>query len=268
MRKGSVYSFLCCSECGVHYVDPLEPQVATQTLFNNYWWTQQYSREYDAYLSLIKRSLERKLLSCEVLTGFRPKSMLDVGCGNGLYAHAGKLIGLNVLGTEVDESSAAVARQHGLDVRVGKLENLDITESFDFVHIKAIVHLCHRPIAMLRSATKRLAEGGVLYVDASHQNGIFSRLRQMFQSEPLKYGQLFPPMHCISYTGRSFRKLLDCSGLSPHRVFTYSAHDPIYYPLLSHSLKGNVARLIKPGIDLAGMGAFLAAYCRASPERI
>src|ERR1035438_6168668 len=43
VRTGSLYSFRCCKECGAHYIDPVEPRVAPQVLFDRYPWTQQFS---------------------------------------------------------------------------------------------------------------------------------------------------------------------------------------------------------------------------------
>jgi len=266
LRKGPIYSFHCCNECGGHYIDPIEPLVAPQVLFDKYSWTQEYSANYEAYLPMAKRSLEEKLRVCEVLTGVRPKSMLDVGCGNGIYLHAGKLLGLSVLGTEVDGSSAALARQHGLCVKIGKLEDLDIIGAFDFVHMKQMLHLCPRPVVVLQCAAEKLAPHGVVYVDTHHQNGIFSRFRRIFQKDPLRYGQLIAPTCCISYTQGAFNTLLARCGLSSRRIFTYSAGNPIYYPLISRSLKDHAVRFIKAGVDYAGMGSFLAAYCLATKE--
>src|ERR1700744_2660800 len=140
LRQGPVHSYLQCEECSGYYAHSREAQVTPQVLFDNYGWTQSYNRQYDAYLPLIQYSLEQKLQTYKSITGLRPKSMLDVGCGNGLYTHAAKLMGLKVVGTEVDASSAELAKQHGLDVRIGKLEELDIPEKFDFVHIKAVLH--------------------------------------------------------------------------------------------------------------------------------
>ncbi len=266
-RKSPDYSYLSCGECGAHYVETDESKSSPQELFDNYGWTQEYIRQYDAYLPRIQHSLKEKLRACEALMGRRPQSMLDVGCGNGLYSHAAMLMGLKVVATEVDASSAAVAKEHGVDVRIGKLEDLSITGSFDFVHIKAVLHLCPQPVVLLRSAVEKISKDGILYVDASHQDGIASKIRRTFSRDPLRYGQLIPPKHCISYTRQSFQTLLARVGLSPDRIFTYSSHDPVYYPVLSSSLKGSIEHFIKAGYDSAGMGAFLGAYCRAPAKK-
>jgi SAM-dependent methyltransferase len=207
------------------------------------------------------RSLEEKLRICETLTGVRPKTMLDVGCGNGLYLDAGARLGLGVVGTEVDAASAALALQNRLPVAIGKLEELEIPGQFDFIHIRMVLHLCPSPVSLLRKAVEKLAGSGVVYVDGHHQDGLFSRLRRLVGRSEARHGQLICPTHCVAFTNRAFETLLKRSGLTPLRTFTYSAGDPIYYPALARSAKDLAARVVKARLDRTGLGALLAAYC-------
>jgi SAM-dependent methyltransferase len=52
-------------------------------------------------------------------------AVLDVGCGTGKVARLIAARGRPVLGVEIDERMAAVARQHGIDVEVGSFETWD-----------------------------------------------------------------------------------------------------------------------------------------------
>jgi SAM-dependent methyltransferase len=257
--------FLSCEDCGAHYLDPRERSVPPEVLFDKYPWTQRYTAQYETYLPLSIRSLEEKLRIAEALTGVRPKTMLDVGCGNGIFLHAGTRLGLSVLGTEVDAGSAALALQNGLPVKIGTLEELDIPGHFDFVHIRMVLHLCPSPVPLLRSVAEKVASRGVVYVDGHHQDGFFSRLRRIIGTDRKRYGQLIFPTHCVCFTNRAFRTLLKRSNLTPLHVFTYSAGDPTYYPGLDRSAKDRAVRLVKAGLDRAGMGALLAAYCVKTP---
>jgi SAM-dependent methyltransferase len=54
-----------------------------------------------------------------------PSSVVDVGCGTGLFARQFIARGLAVLGVEPDELMADVARGHGLDVEVSNFEEWD-----------------------------------------------------------------------------------------------------------------------------------------------
>ena len=254
--------FVSCNDCGTHYLDPLDPLVPPEVLFDNYPWTQRYSAQYESYLPLSYAGLEEKLLVCETLTGVRPKTMLDVGCGNGLFLHAGRRLGLSVVGTEVDAGSAALAVQNGLPVKIGKLEELDIPGQFDFVHIRMVVHLCPSPVSLLQKVVEKLASGGVVYVDGHHQDGLFSRLRRIVAQSRRRYGQLIYPTHCVAFTHRSFGTLLERSGLTPLRTFTYSAGDPIYYPGLARLGEGPGSPSCEGGTRPRGNGSVAGGILR------
>ena len=59
---------------------------------------------------------------------------LDVGCGTGIGARQYRAAGCTVLGVDVDERMAEVARQSGVEVELGKFEDWDARgRSFDAV---------------------------------------------------------------------------------------------------------------------------------------
>lgn len=68
------------------------------------------------------------------LAGLRPVRVLDVGCGTGKVAVALAERGLSVLGVELDQRMAEVARGHGVDVQVAAFEDWDAAgRTFDLI---------------------------------------------------------------------------------------------------------------------------------------
>jgi SAM-dependent methyltransferase len=69
----------------------------------------------------------------DLLAGY-PADVLDVGCGTGKAARLIAERGVAVLGVEVDERMAAVARAHGIPVEVGAFETWDAAgRRFDLI---------------------------------------------------------------------------------------------------------------------------------------
>lgn len=63
-----------------------------------------------------------------------PDAVLDVGCGTGKAARLIAERGVAVLGVEIDERMASVAREHGLDVETGSFETWDAAgRRFDLI---------------------------------------------------------------------------------------------------------------------------------------
>ncbi|MFI5952435.1 class I SAM-dependent methyltransferase [Cryptosporangium sp. NPDC051539] len=59
------------------------------------------------------------------LVALRPAAVLDVACGTGKLAVPLRAAGLDVLGVEIDERMAAVARGHGVRVEISPFETWD-----------------------------------------------------------------------------------------------------------------------------------------------
>jgi SAM-dependent methyltransferase len=68
------------------------------------------------------------------LAALRPTDVLDVGCGTGKVAVELAGRGMRVLGVEVDERMAGLARGHGVPVEVAEFESWDTTgRRFDLI---------------------------------------------------------------------------------------------------------------------------------------
>jgi SAM-dependent methyltransferase len=96
------------------------------------------------------------------LAELRPASVLDVGCGTGKASVALAGRGLAVLGVEVDERMAQVARGHGIDVRVATFEDWPAAgRTFDLVTCGDAWHWID-PVRGARKAAEVLRPGGTI----------------------------------------------------------------------------------------------------------
>ncbi len=97
----------------------------------------------------------------DLLAGW-PTFVLDVGCGTGKVARLIAERGVAVLGVEIDERMAAVARAHGIDVEVGGFETWDAAgRIFDLIVSGQAWHWIDPDIGAAR-AVSLLRPGGLL----------------------------------------------------------------------------------------------------------
>lgn len=90
--------------------------------------------------------------------------VLDVGCGTGIAARLFQAAGCQVLGVDVDERMAALARRRGLDVEVATFEGWDPAgRTFDVVIAGQAWHWVD-PVAGAAQAARVLRPGGRLAV--------------------------------------------------------------------------------------------------------
>lgn len=135
-----------------------------------------------------------------------PGHLLDVGCGNGLFLMRARDAGWSTLGLEPDPIAANVAREAGVAVVEGTLDEIETDLTFDVVSASHVIEHVHDPQQFLRRIYSILKPGGTLWVATPN-------IRSMGHAW---YGSawrgLEPPRHLVLFSKNSLRTLLTDSG--------------------------------------------------------
>lgn len=92
--------------------------------------------------------------------------LLDVGCGNGDYLRNAGDAGWQAVGIDADEKAVEVARQQGLEARLGGIELFaGQADCFDAITLSHVLEHLHDPAMFLRAVHRLLKPGGVVFVD-------------------------------------------------------------------------------------------------------
>jgi SAM-dependent methyltransferase len=133
-----------------------------------------------------------------------PYRALDVGCGNGSFLESMRRLGWMVEGQEWDPRAAEAARERGLTVHVGPLDELDIR--VDLVTMRHVLEHVADPVAFLRAANHVLEPGGFVYATTpnllSAGHATFGRA----------WRGLEPPRHLHLFTGTSLQLAAHAAG--------------------------------------------------------
>jgi len=96
------------------------------------------------------------------LVALKPAKVLDIGCGTGKVARELTQRGLDVLGVELDERMAGIAREHGLEVDVSAFETWDDRgRTFDLITCGDAWHWID-PVRGWRKIGRVLRPGGTV----------------------------------------------------------------------------------------------------------
>jgi 2-polyprenyl-3-methyl-5-hydroxy-6-metoxy-1,4-benzoquinol methylase len=200
-----------CRRCGLVYQNP-RPTLAEMG--------QHYPQEYEPYTDYASQRQVNPLLRrayayginkrCRFVTEHKKNGkLLDIGCAAGTFLLGMRAQpGWEVEGVEPSAATAELARQHGLKVFTGTLEEAHYPSgSFDAVTMWDVLEHVHDPAATLAEIRRVLKPGGILLVRvpnlASWDARLFGR----------SWAGLDAPRHLFVFTPQTLRRMLRDQGL-------------------------------------------------------
>lgn len=158
-------------------------------------------------------------------------SLLDVGCGSGLFLQMAREDGWQVEGVELSGTHAERARsQQGLTVHEGEFDRMEIdSEPFDVITLWDLLEHVLRPEDTLARARALLAPGGRLLVFTINSASLLNLLAHA--GHRLTGGRLSRPVellydahHCFYFTEKTLENLLSRCGFRTLERYHYRAH--------------------------------------------
>jgi 2-polyprenyl-3-methyl-5-hydroxy-6-metoxy-1,4-benzoquinol methylase len=230
-----------CSGCGAAYLDPRPTSESIATAYEAYYThepTPQPAPETSAVRQL-RKALRNGYLNARYGYGLRPATrlgrlvvpllpgqraaadrhvrrlerprtdarVLDVGCGSGEFLLEMRAAGWDAQGLETDARAVARAREHGLDVREGALEDgVYPPSSFDAVTLSHVLEHLPDPVGTLRTCRRILRDDGVLWLATPN----------LASEGHARYGRawrgLEPPRHLVLFTPSALVRAVEQAG--------------------------------------------------------
>lgn len=191
-----------CRNCGLIYTNPRP----TQEEISRY-----YPSQYSAFafsqgglVALLRRTLlEREARSMRNLIGEGGR-VLEVGCGTGEYLAAlQQMRGWSVMGLEPSLYAAQVAKEQGLEVITGTLEEAGLAnEAFDLVILRHVVEHLPSPSHTLGEVRRLLADDGLCFLTLPDIGSWEAKLMGRF------WYDLDLPRHLYHFTKKTLFNLL------------------------------------------------------------
>ncbi len=194
---------LACVNCGLLYFEP--------GLFGD---SEFYSRlsQYDWYYEEEKWEFDRAV---ELVKIWRPKSILEIGCGSGEFLQKIRSGVEYSFGIDINDVALAKARAKGLEVSSTDVSRLDRT--FDMIVLFEVLEHLRAPGELLKAIDKKLNPNGVLVIAVPNPDGYLKDLNLVLLD--------MPPHHNSGWRKETFEKLADMLGL---KIVSYEV-EPIRY---------------------------------------
>ncbi len=191
-----------CRNCGLIYTNPRP----TQEEISRY-----YPSQYSAFAfsqgglgGLLRRTLlEREVRKMRSLIG-EVGRVLEVGCGTGEYLAALQQVGgWSVMGLEPSPYAAQVAKERGLEVVTGTLEEARLDDqAFDLVILRHVLEHLPSPSHTLGEVRRLLADGGLCHLTLPDIGSWEAKLMGRF------WYDLDLPRHLYHFTKKTLFDLL------------------------------------------------------------
>lgn len=148
-----------------------------------------------------------RLAKIELLKG--PGRILDIGASLGYFVEAALARGWDARGVEISDAAATEAKEQGLNVFSGELQDAGYEEcSFDCVTMWDMLEHAPSPVAHMREVHRILAPGGLVVIgtpDIGHW---------AFRFKKNEWRHLKPAEHLFYFAESTISKLLTETGFS------------------------------------------------------
>ena len=213
-RYPGTFAMRRCAGCGLLFNSPRLDDEQLGALYgrNYYFFNRPDARELARVVAMYQRTVA---LVAEQIDDRRT---LDVGTGRGYLPAVMTRLGWDARGVEISSDAADYARRRfGLDVFTGTIEQYaDSPQARQFPLVTAIDVIEHVPAprAFVRALARVVASGGRAIVDTPNAAA------RNIASKRLEWPG-FNPFHIYLFDVSNLSKLLETSGFTVERAFSY-----------------------------------------------
>jgi 2-polyprenyl-3-methyl-5-hydroxy-6-metoxy-1,4-benzoquinol methylase len=141
----------------------------------------------------------------------RQGRLLDVGCGNGTFLKLAQKAGWSVHGIDFDPIAVAEARNGGLDIYLGSIDQLTAQEqTYDWITCSHVLEHVHEPQNLLHLMQRLLRPGGTLWLQTPNIDSVGHRIHGA------NWIGVDPPRHLTLMATQTLRQTLESTGFKTH----------------------------------------------------
>ncbi len=192
------HSVFQCKSCGLAFTYP-QPEAIAEQYDSSYFDLYRCRRTFR-----IKRS-DSRLRAIELIR--EPGRILDIGCSLGYFVEAANTRGWQGSGIEISPYASEEARQLGLDVRMGVIEDAAYPDAaFDCVTAWDVIEHVPDPTKHMIEVRRILADGGLLVICTPNLGHLNFRIKRE------NWRHLKPAEHIYYFQKSSICALLEKTG--------------------------------------------------------
>lgn len=236
--KESEFLISECASCGfIYLVNPPDESVIYEEYYQIEFTAGAYSGKSGIdYLDRIYEiNKQRVALLKNSASAYGNNTLLDIGCGSGLFLKSCSDAGITGTGIDVSKTALAFARDSfGLDVSNKTVDDLLKEEKkFDVITLWHVLEHFLNPVEELKKIRNLLNDNGLLFIEVPNFNSIKFRL-----SGYKWKGGNHPLYHRSFFTAKTLERTLEKAGFTKQLKinFTYSLRNNSFLYNLSKKI--------------------------------
>jgi len=207
------YTLSKCSDCDLVFIDPELPAVTLMSLYNKQGAPRQGLRyPYDKGSQRRRRVFVRAM---RLLSYFKGKNTIDIGCGGGYMVDAMQKMGAHAVGIDLDPEAIAFAKEHHHSKAVFYCESIeDFVKrdlKFGFGHSSQVIEHVGNFNEFIDIWAMLIEPGGHFFLKTPDRNHWLTGKKAHTWPDPPHYTQYF--------SKKNIRILLEKHGFEVLKIF-------------------------------------------------
>lgn len=267
--QGERVEIVRCADCTHIYPHPMP--IPSEDLEALYTDADEYFKAHDVEVK--KRHSSEMLKIIERKLGYKGK-LLDVGCGRGELMWAAREAGWEFEGVDPSAAYLDWGRVNlGVEGHLGTLEEMSFREEgFDAILLGGVIEHLYDPYGTLREVWRLLRPGGVFYMDAPNEDGLYTRIGNLYmrllgRDWAVNLAPTFPPYHVQGFNPNSLRRLVKRAGFDVVQLDIFGEVVPLTgAPTLRKKIENRAARFVNWIGNRTGAGIYMYVWLRKKPR--
>jgi len=199
-----------CDKCSFVFVYPFLTKIKLKRLYLNFKAN---------IFEKSKITLNDSNHSLRFLNKYRinRKTLLDIGCGNGIFL--GEAIKYGWLVTGIDISSSLISylkKTFDYEVYQGDILTTNIGKKFDVVTLNQVIEHFSDPKLLVKRCFNLLKKDGLIYIATPNISSIVAKIRKV------EFDYVIPPEHLSYFNDKTLSRILADQGFRVLKTNTWS----------------------------------------------
>lgn len=167
--KDKIYALYECSACGLRFIFPQPTASEADLTYNDisYWQSGDFAGDktnYDIYKKQYKKDAE-KIIKLIKKYNIKQENFLEIGCAQGDLLKELSPYFKKVVGLDVSAPMIKLAREKGLDARLGKIGEIKFAENFNCIYLGDLIEHLAGPVVFFNHLKKIIKKDGLVIIE-------------------------------------------------------------------------------------------------------